>query len=414
MERQQDRELIQFECQALLRAKQYKSCELVSSLALSRAQSEASIVGYSVDAELFVAVLQEILGDCAEGLGNYEEAIFFYRSAASRRYMMHSKANSTRESSQNIIWNSVSPLKNDSNNAEQVETVLLGSDQGCNKSNKPDCSESSVQDDSDRPIHRYNTRRRKKIQESQYQENGRELHVIDSNSDANVDGELIRESAEIKSLSNKPKLPSTSNNHQVNAIKKLPFKPSAALNTKSCGVALSSAEADLRLKESRCNAKLGRINPAILALERISHEFKTFAVYMQLGKLYTACGRTVDARLMYIEALRRMPLCLEAIEACIILGSSRDQVLGVVNEGMKARSSAYATMKSINENPSDVNIDSTFPVKNLVGAASAAMKYDYVRALKFYQQIADDFPRNAYISLKSAVLNVSGSSIPTY
>lgn len=63
---------IQKECVELLRAKQYKSCELVATLDLSRTEK----------ANLPTSVLLEILGDCSQAQQQYKRAISFYRRAS--------------------------------------------------------------------------------------------------------------------------------------------------------------------------------------------------------------------------------------------------------------------------------------------------------------------------------------------
>jgi hypothetical protein len=213
--------------------------------------------------------------------------------------MLHSKDSAQISSSRDLTqqdFRSTAVTSDDvATNSEQVETVLIESEQE-EKSSQAKTSDLPLQEDNARPNHRYNTRRRKKIQESQHQENDRELNVIDSNRTAKINNKVYRESVETKFQRAATKNSSLEYNVPINSVKTARFRPSASLRTKSCAVALSSAEANLRLKESRCHAKLGRVNLAISSLERISHEFKNFAVYMELGKLYIACRRKSDAR----------------------------------------------------------------------------------------------------------------------
>jgi tetratricopeptide (TPR) repeat protein len=69
---------IQRECAELLRAKQYKSCEMVASLELSRTEK----------ANQPAALLLEILGDCAQATQQYKRAISYYRRASLQHHVM--------------------------------------------------------------------------------------------------------------------------------------------------------------------------------------------------------------------------------------------------------------------------------------------------------------------------------------
>ena len=68
---------IQKECIELLRSKQYKSCEVVASLELSRTEK----------ANQPTAILLEILGDCAQATQQYKRAIAFYRRASLQHHV---------------------------------------------------------------------------------------------------------------------------------------------------------------------------------------------------------------------------------------------------------------------------------------------------------------------------------------
>ena len=69
---------IQKECVELLRAKQYKSCEVVATLELSRTEK----------ANQPTAILLEILGDCAQATQQYKRAISFYRRASLQHHVL--------------------------------------------------------------------------------------------------------------------------------------------------------------------------------------------------------------------------------------------------------------------------------------------------------------------------------------
>lgn len=62
---------LQDECLSLIRAKQYKSCEIVAQMELSRCRMDKSS-----------AIPLEILGDCALATRQYQQAISFFRRAA--------------------------------------------------------------------------------------------------------------------------------------------------------------------------------------------------------------------------------------------------------------------------------------------------------------------------------------------
>lgn len=68
---------IQKECVELLRAKQYKSCEVVASLELAKTEK----------ANEPTFLLLEILGDCSQATQQYKRAISFYRRAALQHHV---------------------------------------------------------------------------------------------------------------------------------------------------------------------------------------------------------------------------------------------------------------------------------------------------------------------------------------
>lgn len=70
-----------------MRAKQYKSCELVASLELSRAEKQNQPT----------FLLLEILGDCAQATQQFKRAISFYRRASIQHHVWEMKTSSMTE-----------------------------------------------------------------------------------------------------------------------------------------------------------------------------------------------------------------------------------------------------------------------------------------------------------------------------
>mmetsp|Transcript_17529 Transcript_17529/g.25941 ORF Transcript_17529/g.25941 Transcript_17529/m.25941 type:complete len:545 (-) Transcript_17529:74-1708(-) len=62
---------LQLECKALLKAKQYRSCEIVAQLELSRIEDVVE-----------AAIPLELIGDCAQATQQYRKAISYFRRAA--------------------------------------------------------------------------------------------------------------------------------------------------------------------------------------------------------------------------------------------------------------------------------------------------------------------------------------------
>ena len=170
----------QFECQTLLRAKQYKSCEVLALFSLSKIEAEASKQQqaspqeWSENIEILHASLEEILGDCAEGQGRYQRAIECFRRAAVRRHMRATgSGNGSTPTRCNEGPSNKAPKKQPkvhvADGSEDVEMTLV--DVADSFEDSQDQRRENVQ-----PVneyrHRYNTRQRKKKNLGRKRKNG--------------------------------------------------------------------------------------------------------------------------------------------------------------------------------------------------------------------------------------------------
>ena len=89
----------------------------------------------------------------------------------------------------------------------------------------------------------------------------------------------------------------------------------------------TASEASLLFKISRSLSGLGNIVEASSVLESVrrSSPHRNLAMSMTLGDLYAASGRNREARLSYLDALRRNPYALEAVEMLAALGAGNPQ-----------------------------------------------------------------------------------------
>lgn len=387
----------QFECQTLLRAKQYKSCEVLASFSLSKIEAEASkqqqhasSQEWSEKLDILRASLEEILGDCAEGQGRYQRAIECFRRAAVRRHMEATSSNGStparcNEGSSNKASKKQSKV-HVADGSEDVEMTLI------------DVTDSFEDGDGQRgenvqPIsehrHRYNTRQRKKKQEG----------IMEDNQNTNsMDRQHQKSDPKIKK-------------QQVKKVRKQPNKQSEdhvkAIDVSIDFAPLSIAEANLYVKESRCHVKLGNFLEATSSLEKIGSEFRLFETYMEMGKLYTLVGRRTNAARAYVEALRKMPYCIEALEALATIGCKESDVMEAVEQGVRTRSGAYQYVLPDSDSNAGNQLALLVPVRELVKAYFSARRYDQASALRYFQLICAEFPNNPYVLLNIANTQVS-------
>eukprot|EP00586_Coscinodiscus_wailesii_P008004 CAMPEP_0172522422 /NCGR_PEP_ID=MMETSP1066-20121228/293115_1 /TAXON_ID=671091 /ORGANISM="Coscinodiscus wailesii, Strain CCMP2513" /LENGTH=610 /DNA_ID=CAMNT_0013305419 /DNA_START=499 /DNA_END=2331 /DNA_ORIENTATION=- len=167
---------------------------------------------------------------------------------------------------------------------------------------------------------------------------------------------------------------------------------------------LSAAEANLRLKESRCLSSLGNIVEAAQVLESIQNpEFRSLAVSMALGQLYAASGRNGEAVVQLLDALSRNPYLLEAVEMLAILGADQDRVLSAVGDGV--RSKHGSGVDDLEDRK--LNDFLLLPVQEMVVGHLHIHRNNHSSALGYFRKLDSWFPNNVYLLLKIAVLQLN-------
>ncbi len=109
--------------------------------------------------------------------------------------------------------------------------------------------------------------------------------------------------------------------------------------TGSANVVSSTFQAQLKLKEANCLNLSGNVVEASTLLETfipIRSPFRTFAISMDLGKMYMTIGRYNDARRCFLDVLHKNIYALEAIECLAQLGSEKSAVSKIVQQKVAA------------------------------------------------------------------------------
>eukprot|EP00551_Chaetoceros_affinis_P000672 CAMPEP_0203640064 /NCGR_PEP_ID=MMETSP0088-20131115/5647_1 /ASSEMBLY_ACC=CAM_ASM_001087 /TAXON_ID=426623 /ORGANISM="Chaetoceros affinis, Strain CCMP159" /LENGTH=171 /DNA_ID=CAMNT_0050495127 /DNA_START=243 /DNA_END=758 /DNA_ORIENTATION=+ len=103
----------------------------------------------------------------------------------------------------------------------------------------------------------------------------------------------------------------------------------------SNGIVSSSFQAQSKHKESNCLLLSGNVVEASNLLESsipIRSPFHTYAISMDLGRMYTDLGRVHDARRCFIDVLNKNVYALEAIECLTRLGSEKSAVSKIIKQ----------------------------------------------------------------------------------
>ena len=180
-------------------------------------------------------------------------------------------------------------------------------------------------------------------------------------------------------------------------------RPVASASVHNILLVQTATEANLKLKQARTLAKVGSITEAASILESSiprSHSLRTFAISMELGKLYQLNGRLADAKRSYLDALSRNMYVMEAIEKLVGLNAERSEVMKVVNEAIKKKGSDGKENQKKNEG-------TEIPIADIITAyfySNRSTSSHQVNALSQWKKLHAEYPHNIYVLLQMALL----------
>ncbi|KAG7359749.1 tetratricopeptide repeat protein [Nitzschia inconspicua] len=153
-----------------------------------------------------------------------------------------------------------------------------------------------------------------------------------------------------------------------------------------------------RLKEAQCLQSLGNVVEAASVLEMIPRKERDLTIYMFLGQLYLACGRTNSACECFLNSLIKNPMTMEAIEWLAAIGTTDKMVV------FDAIDKGFETMAA--EESSDFHGDNVTvaPIKEFAAAHFARGRHHSGMALQMFRALDKKYPNNTYILLKIAYL----------
>lgn len=177
----------------------------------------------------------------------------------------------------------------------------------------------------------------------------------------------------------------------------------------------SHAEANLRLKEARSLSSQGNLIEAATVLEAIpSHSpYRSHIISMELGNLYLSSGRSKDAKVSYLDALKRNPYLLEAVERLALLNADSTQIIAVVQDSLKNHDNLVkenqGTMSTTGSNLSDdlngsltVNI---IPITDIISAHFLSHRNQrHSSAMNQWRKLDTIYPNNLYILQQIGIL----------
>lgn len=177
----------------------------------------------------------------------------------------------------------------------------------------------------------------------------------------------------------------------------------------------TAAEANLKLKQARTLAQLGDITEAASILDTSiprSHSLRTFAISMELGKLYQMNGRISDAKRSYLDALSRNVYAMEAIEKLVDLNAERSEVMKVVNEAIKkkgtdGKENAHDNPHSKGNKKKNEGNGTEIPIADIITAyfySNRSTSSHQVNALSQWKKLHAEYPQNVYVLLQMALL----------
>jgi tetratricopeptide (TPR) repeat protein len=165
---------------------------------------------------------------------------------------------------------------------------------------------------------------------------------------------------------------------------------------------------EYRLKEAQCLQELGNVVEAASVLETIPRKERNLTIYMTLGQLYLACGRTNSACECFLNSLIKNPMTMEAIEWLAVLGTmDKVVVMDAIDKGFENMAAAEKS-----EGKESVSAEAVIPIKEFVAAHFAKGRHHSAIALQMFKALDQKYPLNTYILLNIANLQVRRSSFP--
>jgi anaphase-promoting complex subunit 7 len=202
-----------------------------------------------------------------------------------------------------------------------------------------------------------------------------------------------------------------------------PNNPSAS-SSSNIAVA-SSFQAQLKHKESNCLLLSGNIVEASNLLESfvpIRSPFRTFAISMDLGRMYMTTGRVNDARRCFIDVLNKNIYALEAVECLAQLGSEKSAVSKIVQQKVTLiqQQTVFTTDKTgDSKENSHCAVDASgtttrrsqrssllLPINDIVNATfySCRGSSHALHAWNYWSKLLDQHPNHTYLLLQMALL----------
>ena len=182
----------------------------------------------------------------------------------------------------------------------------------------------------------------------------------------------------------------------------------------------SSFQAQLKHKESTCLLKSGNVLEASNLLESfipIRSPFRTYAISMDLGRMYLTTGRQNDARRCFIDVLNKNIYALEAVECLAQMGTEKSAVSKIVHQKL---SSMQQSMTSTADKTSELKENSTMntmtkrtqrasfyiPMNDIVNATfySHRGSSHALHAWNYWSKLLDQYPNHTYLLLQMAIL----------
>ena len=170
----------------------------------------------------------------------------------------------------------------------------------------------------------------------------------------------------------------------------------------------SRPEANLRIKESRSLAKLGNTVEASSILESSvskTNPFRTFTMSLDLGNMYLISDRKSDARKSFMDALRRNPYALEAVERLAILKADRSEVVKCVGEGMMHPSRVDKENDASTTTHKRSSGGGLLPVQDVVNATFYSHRTNHAAsALSMWSKLEAEYPNHLFVLSQIAML----------
>jgi anaphase-promoting complex subunit 7 len=127
--------------------------------------------------------------------------------------------------------------------------------------------------------------------------------------------------------------------HVWQLMKQLSHAKTPNKTVKLTTLAMNTDEARVKFKEGKALYALKDNSSALKELEVIPTKYREVACHMLLGNLYKNSNMKKQAVNSYQEALKLMPLSLEAIEALASLGETYQDITSVISDSARSKAS---------------------------------------------------------------------------